>query len=123
MRVFGIGLLLVAAAAGAAEAQSRRRGGDDGQKARRATSARPEAGKNFPTKVSWTAVSLNGKAFSGERPTFILDEQFRIRVSAAATPLRRRPIRCGSRNSRSDRSRCRRRANSKRRSPIRRTTS
>jgi heat shock protein HslJ len=41
------------------------------------------------------AVSLNGKPFSGERPTFILDEQFRLRgfggcntFSATAYPLR-----------------------------------
>jgi heat shock protein HslJ len=95
MRVFGIGLLLVAAAAGAAEAQSRRRG-DDGQKGTPGYERPPpKQDKTFPTKVSWTAVSLNGKAFSGERPTFILDEQFRLRgfggcntFSATAYPLR-----------------------------------
>ena len=103
MRVFGIGLLLVAAAAGAAEAQSRRRGGDDGQKGTPGYERPPpKQDKTFPTKVSWTAVSLNGKAFSGERPTFILDEQFRMRgfggcntFAATAYPLRQQKFAVG----------------------------
>ena len=51
--------------------------------------------KIFPLKSSWVAVSLNGKAFGGERPTFALDDQLRARgfggcnnYSATAYPLR-----------------------------------
>jgi heat shock protein HslJ len=104
MRIFGIGLLLVAAAAGAAEAQTGgRRGGGDGQKGTPGYERPPpRQDKVFPTKVSWTAVSLNGKAFSGERPTFILDEQFRMRgfggcntFAATAYPLRQQKFAVG----------------------------
>ena len=51
--------------------------------------------KTFPTKAAWVAVSLDGKPFTGERPSFILDQQFRARgfggcntFSATAYPLR-----------------------------------
>lgn len=51
--------------------------------------------KIFPLGASWVAVSLNGKAFGGERPTFALDDQLRARgfggcnnYSATAYPLR-----------------------------------
>ena len=47
-------------------------------------------------------MSLNGKAFSGERPTFILDEQFRMRgfggcntFAATAYPLRQQKFAVG----------------------------
>jgi heat shock protein HslJ len=55
----------------------------------------PRQVKVFPIGSSWTAVSLNGKPFSGERPSFTLDQQFRARgfagcntYSATAYPLR-----------------------------------
>jgi heat shock protein HslJ len=87
--------LVVAAAATNAEAQSRRRGGDDQQKTYQGEKPPPKEQKIFPTKTSWIAVSLNGKGFPGERPSFVLDEQFRIRgfggcntFSAVAYPLR-----------------------------------
>ncbi len=35
--------------------------------------------KVFPFDTTWTAISLNGKAFNGERPSFFLDKQFRSR--------------------------------------------
>ncbi|MFC3638442.1 META domain-containing protein [Camelimonas fluminis] len=52
--------------------------------------------KNFPLGKNWIAVSLNGKRYSGaERPSFVLDSQFRARgfggcntFSAVAFPLR-----------------------------------
>src|SRR5690606_36520779 len=34
-------------------------------------------GKIFPLGSSWIAVSLNGKPFTGERPSFRLDDQMR----------------------------------------------
>jgi heat shock protein HslJ len=62
----------------------------------------PKQDKIFPTKVSWVATSLNGKAFGGERPTFILDEQFRMQgfgscnnFSATAYPLREQRLAVG----------------------------
>lgn len=97
MRAFGMAVLLLAAAATTAEAQKRPgMGGDDPQKQpQQGLAPPPKQEKIFPTKVSWVAVSLNGKAFAGERPTFILDEQFRLRgfggcntFSATAYPLR-----------------------------------
>jgi heat shock protein HslJ len=95
MRALGIAAMLMAAlAATAADAQSRRRGGDDPQKKPQSDVPQPQQ-KIFPTKVSWVAISLNGKPFAGERPTFILDEQFRMRgfggcntFAATAYPLR-----------------------------------
>ena len=58
--------------------------------------------KIFPLGSSWVAVSLNGRAFGGERPTFSLDDQLRARgfggcnnYSATAYPLREQSIAVG----------------------------
>jgi heat shock protein HslJ len=55
----------------------------------------PKQDKMFPVGSSWIAVSLNGKPFSGDRPSFTLDQQFRAKgfggcnnYSATAYPLR-----------------------------------
>lgn len=55
----------------------------------------PRQEKIFPVGSSWTAVSLNGKPFSGERPSFRLDTQMRATgfsgcntYSTTAYPLR-----------------------------------
>lgn len=52
-------------------------------------------GKIFPLGSSWIAVSLNGKPFTGERPSFKLDDQLRAtgfsgcnNYSTTAYPLR-----------------------------------
>ncbi len=52
-------------------------------------------GKIFPLNSSWVAVSLNGKPFGGERPSFRLDDQMRATgfsgcntYSTTAYPLR-----------------------------------
>ncbi|HZH50605.1 MAG TPA: META domain-containing protein [Microvirga sp.] len=54
-----------------------------------------ERDKVFPLGSSWTAVSLNGKPFSGDRPSFRLDDQLRASgfggcntYTATAYPLR-----------------------------------
>jgi heat shock protein HslJ len=54
-----------------------------------------ERDKIFPLGSSWTAVSLNGKPFGGERPSFKLDTQLRATgfsgcntYSTTAYPLR-----------------------------------
>ena len=39
----------------------------------------PMQEKVFPLGVSFTAVSLNGRAFSGERPAMLLDNNFGLR--------------------------------------------
>ncbi len=96
MRILGIAVMVLAAAAWTtAEAQPRRKGEDPQKGTPGFERPPPKQDKVFPTKVSWVAISLNGKAFSGERPTFILDEQFRIRgfggcntFAATAYPLR-----------------------------------
>ncbi|MBF9234946.1 META domain-containing protein [Microvirga alba] len=58
--------------------------------------------KIFPLGSSWTAVSLNGKPFSGDRPSFALDDQLRARgfggcnnYSATAYPLREQGLAVG----------------------------
>ena len=54
-----------------------------------------EGGKIFPLNSSWVAVSLNGKPFGGDRPSFKLDDQLRATgfsgcntYATAAYPLR-----------------------------------
>jgi hypothetical protein len=39
----------------------------------------PMREKQFPINVSYTVVSLNGRAFPGENPAMILDTNFRLR--------------------------------------------
>lgn len=63
---------------------------------------RPRQERMFPLGQSWTAVSLNGRPFSGDRPSFTLDQQFRARgfggcntYSATAYPLRQQGIAVG----------------------------
>ena len=59
--------------------------------------------KVFPLGATWTAVSLNGKAFTGaERPSFIVDSQYRARgyggcntFAATAFPLREQHLAVG----------------------------
>src|SRR5690606_3986212 len=59
--------------------------------------------KNFPLGKNWVAISLNGKRYGGaERPSFVLDSQFRARgfggcntYSAVAFPLREMGIAVG----------------------------
>ena len=60
------------------------------------------AGKVFPLNSSWVAVSLNGKPFTGERPSFKLDDQLRATgfggcntYSATAYPLREQGLAVG----------------------------
>ncbi|NEU13298.1 META domain-containing protein [Methylobacterium sp. BTF04] len=59
--------------------------------------------KVFPLDSTWTAVSLNGKVFSGnDRPSFIIDKQYRARgyggcntFAATAFPLREQHLAVG----------------------------
>ncbi|MGO4572951.1 META domain-containing protein [Microvirga sp. 2TAF3] len=58
--------------------------------------------KIFPLGATWTAVSLNGKPFTGDRPSFSLDDQLRARgfggcnnYSATAYPLREQGLAVG----------------------------
>ena len=59
-------------------------------------------GKVFPLGSSWVAVSLNGKPFTGERPSFKLDDQLRATgfsgcntYATAAYPLREQGLAVG----------------------------
>jgi len=98
MKAFRIAVLFLAAAASTPADAQRRPGSqssDPQKQPPKNEGLAPRQEKTFPTKVGWMAVSLNGKPFSGERPTFILDEQFRLRgfggcntFSATAYPLR-----------------------------------
>ena len=105
MRAFWIAVMVLAAAvATPADAQRRPRseGGDPQKQPQKSEAPAPRQEKIFPTKVSWVATSLNGKPFAGERPTFILDEQFRMQgfgscnnFSATAYPLREQRLAVG----------------------------
>ena len=51
--------------------------------------------KEFPLGASWTLTDQNGRASGGDRPSFVLDDQYRVRgflgcntFSAVAYPLR-----------------------------------
>jgi heat shock protein HslJ len=62
----------------------------------------PRQEKPFPVGSSWIAVSLNGKPFSGDRPSFTLDQQFRAKgfsgcntYSATAYPLKEQGLAVG----------------------------
>jgi heat shock protein HslJ len=61
-----------------------------------------ERDKIFPLDSSWIAVSLNGKPFTGERPSFRLDNQLRASgfggcntFTATAYPLREQGLAVG----------------------------
>lgn len=64
--------------------------------------AKPQE-KVFPLGTTWTAVSLNGKAYGGgDRPSFIIDTQYRARgyggcntFAATAFPLREQHLAVG----------------------------
>ncbi|MCJ2036942.1 META domain-containing protein [Methylobacterium sp. J-068] len=64
--------------------------------------AKPQE-KIFPLDATWTAVSLNGKAFGGgDRPSFMIDKQYRARgyggcntFAATAFPLKEQHIAVG----------------------------
>jgi len=58
--------------------------------------------KIFPLGASWIAVSLNGRPFTGDRPSFTLNQQFRATgfggcntFSATAYPLREQTLAVG----------------------------
>ena len=95
--------ILAASLVTPADAQRRRMGGDEQQQQQQQQDPRaPQAQKQFPTRATWVAVSLNGRPFPGERPTFSLDEQFRARgfggcrtYSATAWPLPKQVLAVG----------------------------
>jgi heat shock protein HslJ len=62
----------------------------------------PRQEKVFPVGSSWIAISLNGRPFSGERPSFTLDQQYRAKgfsgcntYSATAYPLKEQRLAVG----------------------------
>lgn len=102
MRAFGIAVVIVAAAIATPAVAQRGSFGWGINKEEPKKAPPPKQDKIFPTKVSWVATSLNGKPFAGERPTFILDEQFRMQgfgscnnFSATAYPLREQRLAVG----------------------------
>ena len=103
MNAFRLALLIAAlVAATAADAQSRRRGNEDQRVQDKGEAPPPRVDKTFPTRASWVAISLIGKPFSGDRPSFVLDDQFRMRgfsgcntFSATAYPLRQQALAVG----------------------------
>ena len=98
MRAFRMAALAGLIAATSAEAGSRKPSNPEDQTKERVEQQREALKKRdkvFPLKSTWVAVSLNKKPFSGDRPSFTLDDQFRARgfggcntFSATAYPLR-----------------------------------
>lgn len=97
-------LLAALATVSAAHAETQTYGRPVGP-ARQVDSKVPQPGekdKIFPLGSSWVAVSLNGKPFTGDRPSFALDDQLRARgfggcnnYSATAYPLREQGLAVG----------------------------
>ncbi len=100
MKAFCLAALLFALGASTAIAQGRM--GASRPPATQGEVPPPKQEKVFPVGSSWIAVSLNGKTFSGERPSFTLDQQFRAKgfggcntYSATAYPLRQQGLAVG----------------------------
>ena len=75
-------LLTALAVAGSAHAQTGRRSRTIEQQQQGAGGTdlpQKQQEKNFPFDTSFAVVSLNGKTFRGERPTFTLDKSLRMR--------------------------------------------
>ena len=99
MRAFRMAALLAALTLAApAEAQRKKSSNPEEAEKERIEEQRAALKKRdkvFPVKSTWVATSLNNKPFSGDRPSFTLDDQFRARgfvgcntFSATAYPLR-----------------------------------
>lgn len=101
LRLLALSTALVIAATGAYAqtspdaAPSGRKRGRPETKAPQGEAPPPREEKQFPLGAAWAAVSLNGKPFGGERPSFTLDKQYRAKgfggcntFSATAYPLR-----------------------------------
>ena len=105
MRAFRMaGLLAALLAASAAQAQKKSSNPEEQEKERieEQRAALKKRDKVFPLKSTWVAVSLNNKPFSGDRPSFTLDDQFRARgfggcntFSATAYPLKEQAFAVG----------------------------
>jgi heat shock protein HslJ len=105
MNAFRLALLSAALVAATTAADSQVVGRGRGQSQvpeQRGEAPPPKRVKTFPTNATWVAITLNGKAFGGERPTMILDDQFRMRgfagcntFSATAYPLRQQAMSVG----------------------------
>ena len=81
VKLIALGLSAATLAATSADAQSlgKHRGNEDQQQNGYSKPTHQEP-KKFPLDLSWIAVSLNGKPFTGtERPDFKLDSEFRVR--------------------------------------------
>lgn len=76
---------------------------DEGEAPRKVVPPTPrQQEKIFPTGTSWVAISLSGRPFGSERPSFSLDAQFRGRgfggcnnYSATVYPLRNQTLAVG----------------------------
>jgi heat shock protein HslJ len=98
-------LLATFATVSAAHAQSAATLGRPAGPTRQVDSKVPQPGerdKVFPLGSSWVAVSLNGKPFTGDRPSFRLDDQLRASgfggcntYTATAYPLREQGLAVG----------------------------
>ena len=80
---------------------NRRPGGEEEKKPQYVPGTKASE-KMFPLDSTWTAVSLNGKPFTGERPSFKLDDQLRATgfsgcntYATAAYPLREQGLAVG----------------------------
>jgi heat shock protein HslJ len=92
----------VAAAGPYADAQSRRMRPNEQPQQQGGEQPSERQEKQFPLGSAWTAVSLNGKPFSGERPSMAVNKQLRAtgfsgcnNFSATLYPLRQQNMAVG----------------------------
>ncbi len=103
MKALRLATLLIAATVATTVAQAQSTEGAKPEQPRKVMPVAPkQTEKTFPVGTTWSAVSLKGKAFTGERPTFSLDQAFRGRGfggcnswSATVYPLRNQTFAVG----------------------------
>ncbi len=98
LRLAALAAVLVAATAAQAQTAQPNAGGQrpqGGTQGNPSNVPQPRQEKIFDLGAQWVAVSLNGKPFTGDRPSFSIDKQFRARgfggcntFAATGFPLR-----------------------------------
>ena len=105
LRLAALAAVLVAATAAQAQTAPPNAGGQrpqGGTQGNPSNVPQPRQDKIFDLGAQWVAVSLNGKPFTGDRPSFSIDKQYRARgfggcrvFAATAYPLREQRLAVG----------------------------
>ncbi len=102
LRIAALAAALVAATAAQAQQGGQRPQGAATGQGPAVPAAKSRQDKTFDLGAQWVAISLNGRAFTGDRPSFSIDKQFRARgfggcrvFAATAYPLREQRLAVG----------------------------